>query len=74
MNIEIWNKNTAHWETIVNVKRIYLSTSGNYFKLDNREFSTSKYDIQFIYDSEVGMVLKMKTRVLFKNKKNSKNI
>ena len=48
MYVKIWDINTSRYIDIPHVKHIYQSVDKTYFKLDEIEYKTSRYDLQFV--------------------------
>lgn len=50
MNVKIWDNKAGNYITKTNVKKIYIShCSLSYFKLDDKEYDSNKYQLQFIF-------------------------
>lgn len=49
MNVMLWDIKVGRYIEIFNVKHIYQSIGGTYFKLNSKKYDTSKYNLQFIH-------------------------
>lgn len=53
MNVMLWDIKVGRYIEIFNVKHIYQSVGGTYFKLDSKIYNTIDYHLHFIHSEGV---------------------